>query len=76
MQETKYTIYATEDAAKAVSAEEALNKGCDMVTTTHWWAWFVHPITGETALADNMGTTTHQELVEGGWFPEEHYEET
>ena len=70
------TIYPTRSEAIAVNAAKAEREGCDMVHTTEWWRRINHPTDGRSALIDNMGTTTRQELVEDGWFPEEQHEET
>lgn len=58
-----YKIYPTEEEAKEVSQQEALDRGCSG-TTQYWWSWQVHPETGECALKRPDQPIVSQEMIE------------
>lgn len=66
-----YKIYKTVKGAKTASHKKALEMGCNGTSTRYWWAWMVHPETGECALMSTEEVAGWTDTLDESWFPKD-----
>lgn len=66
--EKTWTIYPDVIAAITANAQAALAAGCNMQSSIELNRRVIHPADGRSAVQDNVGDCTTEQLIGDGWF--------